>query len=114
MAIARFENITVKNLTFGKSSFGEQTTALADWFVTRARVSSVTNNVKISEKYRVYADIVNFTLNYTPNTRTIVNNQNLYAINYRTFDWRIESVRETDDRMNVILTCVRNDPVAAV
>jgi hypothetical protein len=53
-------------------------------------------------------------LNYTPNTRTIVNNQNLYAINYRTFDWRIESVRETDDRMNVILTCVRNDPVAAV
>ena len=114
MAIARFENIIVKNLTFGTSSFGEQTTTTADWFETRARVSSVSNNVKISEKYRVYADIVNFTLNYTPNTRTIVNNQNLYSINYRSFDWRIESVRETDDRMNVILTCVRNDPVAAV
>ena len=114
MAIARFEKITVKNLTFGKSSFGEQTTSLADWFVTWARVSSVSNNVKISEKYRVYADIVNFTLNYTPNTQTIVNNQNLYAINYRSFDWRIDAVRETDDRMNVILTCVRNDPVAAV
>ena len=114
MAIARFENIIVKNLTFGKSSFGEQTTTTADWFETRARVSSVSNNVKISEKYRVYADIVNFTLNYTPNTRTIVNNQNLYSINYRSFDWRIDAVRETDDRMNVILTCVRNDPVAAV
>ena len=112
MAIARFENITVKNLTFGKSSFGEQTTTTADWFETRARVSSVSNNVKISEKYRVYADIVNFTLNYTPNTRTIVNNQN--SINYRNFDWRIDAVRETDDRMNVILTCVRNDPVVAV
>jgi hypothetical protein len=114
MAIARFENITVKNLTFGKSSFGEQTTSTTDWFQTRARVSSVSNNVRISEKYRVYADIVNFTLNYTPNTKEIVANQNLYSINYRTFDWRIDAVRETDDRMNVILTCVRNDPVAAV
>jgi hypothetical protein len=114
MAIARFENITVKNLTFGKSSFGEQTTASTDWFMTRARVSSVSNNVRISEKYRVYADIVFFTLNYTPNTKEIVANQNLYSINYRGFDWRIDSVRETDDRMNVILTCVRNDPVTAV
>lgn len=114
MAIARFENITVKNLTFGKSSFGEQTTTTSEWFVTRAKVSSVANNVKISEKYRVYADIVNFTLNYTPNTKEIVSNQNLYSINYRTFDWRIDAVRETDDRMNVILTCVRNDPLTAV
>jgi len=114
MAIARFENITVKNLTFGTSSFGEQTTSTTNWFQTRARVSSVSNNVRISEKYRVYADIVNFTLNYTPNTKEIVANQNLYSINYRTFDWRIDAVRETDDRMNVILTCVRNDPVAAV
>jgi hypothetical protein len=114
MAIARFENITVNSLVFGKSSFGEQTTTTALWFATRARVSSVSNNVKISEKYRVYADIVNFTLNYTPNSQTIVANQNLYSINYRGFDWRIDAVRETDDRMNVILTCVRNDPVTAV
>lgn len=114
MAIARFENITVNRLTFGKSSFGEQTTTTGLWFATRARVSSVSNNVKISEKYRVYADIVNFTLNYTPNTREIVDNQNLYSINYRSFDWRIDAVRETDDRMNVILTCVRNDPLTAV
>jgi hypothetical protein len=114
MAIARFENITVNSLVFAKSSFGEQTTTTALWFATRAKVASVSNNVRISEKYRVYADIVNFTLNYTPNTKEIVNNQNLYSINYRTFDWRIDSIRETDDRMNVILTCVRNDPVAAV
>jgi len=114
MAIARFENITVNSLVFGKSAFGEQTTTTALWFATRATVSSVSNNVKISEKYRVYADIVNFTLNYTPNTRTIVDNQNSYSINYRNFDWRIDAIRETDDRMNVILTCVRNDPVTAV
>ena len=114
MAIARFENITVNRLTFGKSSFGEQTTTTGLWFATRARVSSVSNNVKISEKYRVYADIVNFTLNYTPNTREMVRNQNLYAITYNGFDWRIDNIRESDDRMMVVIIAYRNDPVTAV
>lgn len=114
MAIARFENITVNRLTFGSSSFGEQSTTITKWFDTRARVHSVANNVRISEKYRVYADIVNLTLNYTPNTKEIVDNQNLYSIKWRNFDWRIDAVRETDDRMNVIFTCVRNDPLTAV
>ena len=114
MAIARFENITVNRLTFGSNSFGEQSTTISKWFDTRARVHSVANNVRISEKYRVYADIVNLTLNYTPNTKEIVDNQNLYSIKWRNFDWRIDAVRETDDRMNVVFTCVRNDPVTAV
>lgn len=114
MAIARFENITVNNLTFGKSDFGEQSTTQTLWFATRARVHSVANSVRISDKYRVYSDIVNFTLNYTPNTKEIVNNQNLYSINWRGFDWRIDNVRESDDRMTVMILCVRNDPVVAV
>lgn len=75
---------------------------------------SVANNLRISDKYRVYADMVEFTLNYTPNTREIVNNQNLYSLNWKNFDWRIDSVREADDRMTVKLLCVRNDPVVAV
>jgi hypothetical protein len=114
MAIARFENINVNRLTFGKSSFGEQSTTVSLWFATRARVHSVANNVRISDKYRVYSDIVNFTLNYTPNTKEIVDNQNLYSINWKNFDWRIDSIRETDDRMKVMITCVRNDPTTAV
>lgn len=114
MAIARFENITVNSLTFGASTFGEQTTIKTLWFQTRARVHSVSNHVKISEKYRVYADVVNFTLNYTPNTKEMIDNQNLYSINWRNFDWRIDNVREADDRMTVIIACVRNDPVVAV
>ena len=114
MSIARFENITVNRLTFAQSSFGEQSTTVALWFATRAKVHSVSNNVRISEKYRVYADIVNFTINYTPNTKEIVNNQNLYSINWKSLDWRIDSIRETDDRMKVTMTCVRNDPVTAV
>jgi hypothetical protein len=114
MAIARFENINVNRLTFGKSSFGEQTTTIALWFATRAKVHSVTNSVRIADRYRVYADVVNFTLNYTPNTKEVVDNQNLYSINWKNFDWRIDSIRETDDRMKVVLTCVRNDPATAV
>jgi hypothetical protein len=114
MAISRFENITVNSLTFGTSSFGEQSTTVTKWFDTRARVHSVANHVKISEKYRVYSDVVEFTLNYTPNTKEIIDNQNLYSINWRSKDWRIDMVREADDRMTVNLMCVRNDPVAAV
>ena len=114
MAIARFENITVKSLTFGKSDFGEQSTTQTTWFDTRARVSSVANSLKISEKYRLCQDMIYFTLNYTPNTKEIIDNQNLYSIVWRNRDWRIENARESDDRMTVLLTCYRNDPVTAV
>jgi len=114
MAIARFENITINNLTFTKSDFGESTTVQALWFATRARVASVANSLKIADKYRLYQDMINFTLNYTPNMKTIVENQHLYSITYRGKDWRIDNARESDDRMTVVLMCYRNDPVTAV
>ena len=114
MAIARFENLSINNLTFGQSTFGEQSTTQTLWFTTRGRVHAVANSVKITDKYRVYSDVVEFTLNYTPNTRTIIDNQNLYSITWRGFDWRIDNVREADDRMSVKFLCVRNDPVVAV
>lgn len=114
MGIARFENITVNRLSFGTSSFGEQSTTQTEWFKTRAKVHSVANHVRISDKYRTYSDIVEFTLNYTPNTREMVDNQNLYSIIWKTLAWRIDNVREADDRMTVRILCVRNDPVVAV
>jgi len=114
MSIARFENITVNTLSFGASAFGEQSTTNTKWFDTRALVKSVSNSVRISDKYRVYADVVEFTLNYTPNTREMTNNQNLYSINWKSLDWRIDNVRESDDRMKVYILCVRNDPVVAM
>jgi hypothetical protein len=114
MAIARFENVKINNLTFGKSDFGEQSTTQTLWFETRARVSSVANSLKIADKYRLYQDLTNFTLNYTPNMKTIVDNQNLYSITWRGKDWRIDNARESDDRMNVIFMCYRSDPVTAV
>lgn len=114
MAIARFENININNLTFTKSDFGESATVQTLWFATRARVASVANSLKIAEKYRLYQDMTNFTLNYTRNMKAIVDNQNLYSITWRGKDWRIDSARESDDRMNVIFLCYRSDPVTAV
>jgi len=114
MAIARFENIKINNLTFGKSDFGEQSTTQSLWFETRARVASVANSLKIAEKYRLYQDMTNFTLNYTPNMKTIVDNQHLYSITWRGKDWRIDNARESDDRMNIVFMCYRSDPVTAV
>lgn len=114
MAIARFENIAVNNLTFGVSAFGEQSTTQTKWFDTRARVSSVANSLKIADKYRLYQDLINFTLNYTPNTKAMVDRQDLYSITWRGNDWRIDNIRESDDRMTVLILCYRSDPVAAV
>jgi len=112
--VARYENIAVNTLSFGKSDFGEQSTTQTLWFNTRATIADVSNSVRISDKYRVYADIVQMTLNYTPNIKTIVNNQNAYSVTWRGNDWRIDNVRETNDRQFAQLTCVRNDPVVAV
>lgn len=114
MAIARYENLSVNSLSFARSDFGEQSTAQALWFTTRAKVHAVANHVRITDKYRVYSDVVEFTLNYTPNIKTIIDNQNAYSITWRGFDWRIDNVREADDRMTALLLCVRNDPVTAV
>jgi hypothetical protein len=114
MSIARFENININNLTFTKSDFGEGATVQALWFATRARVSSVANSLKIAEKYRLYQDMTNFTLNYTRNMKLIVANQYAYSITYRGQDWRIDSARESDDRMTVMFLCYRSDPITAV
>ena len=114
MAIARFENIKINNLAFASSDFGEQSTTQTLWFETRARVADVANSLKIADKYRLYQDMVTFTLNYTRNMKTIVANQHLYSITYRNHDWRIDNARESDDRMTVLFTCYRNDPVTAV
>ncbi len=114
MAITRYENITVNNLTFSKSSFGEGETTETKWVGTRALVSDVANNVKIADKYRLYQDLVNFTLNYTPNMKQIVDHQQWYSITWRNASWRITDVRESNDRMRVTVMCYRSDPVTAV
>lgn len=114
MSIKRYENITVNNLAFGKSSFGEQSTTETVWFGTRALVGDVANNVKIADKYRLYQDLVNFTLNYTPNMKQMVDHQEAYSITWRNASWRITDARESNDRMRVTFMCYRSDPVTAV
>ena len=110
MGIRRYENIVVNNVTNSVNTIGEYTTTITKWFDTRARVADVANSLRISEKYRVYSDLVGLTLNYTPNTKLMVDNQNLYSITWRGFDWRITDIRESNDRLTVHLLCYRNDP----
>lgn len=114
MGIRRYENIVVNNVANGVDVVGEYTTTITEWFKTRAVVADVSNTVRISERYRVYSDLVNLTLNYTPNTKELVDNQNLYSITWRGLDWRITDVRESNDRMHVMLLCYRNDPDTTV
>ena len=114
MTIKGYENVSVKNVTNGVNTLGEYTTSLTDWFESRALVSEVNNTLLISERYRVYSDMVQFMFNYTPNMKTIVENQNGYAFLYRNKDWRITTCRETNDRQYVVFTCYRNDPTKPV
>jgi len=110
MTIVRYENITINNVTNGVDSIGQYTQTITEWFKTRALTHDVANSVRISERYRVYSDLVNFEVNYTPNTKLIVDNQNNYSITWRNHDWRITDVRESNNRMKVTFLCYRNDP----
>lgn len=114
MAIVRYETLTVNNVTNGTNAVGEYTTTITKWFDTRGLVHDVANTLRISERYRSYSDLVSITLNYTPNVKTMVDNQNLYSITWRNRDWRITDVRESNDRQKATFTCYRNDPVVPV
>jgi hypothetical protein len=114
MAIVRYETLTVNNVTNGTNAVGEYTTTITKWFDTRGLVHDVANTLRISERYRSYSDLVSITLNYTPNVKNMVDNQNLYSITWRNRDWRITDVRESNDRQKATFTCYRNDPVVPV
>lgn len=114
MGIARFEPVEIENVVTVTSAYGEQSSSTVLWYKTRAVISSVANSLLISERYRIYSDLVFMTFNYNSNTKKICDDQNLYAIKYRGKDWRIVEVRETNDRMKVTLLCYRNDPSTTV
>ena len=114
MAIARYENLTINNVVNGIDAFGEYTTSLTKWFETRATVADVRNGLQITKNDRVYTDLVRLTFNYTPNLKTIVDQQPDFAVNWRGADWRITDCMESNDRMFVTLLCYRNDPTTSV
>jgi hypothetical protein len=114
MAIARYENVIVNNVTNSVDDIGQYTTTITPWFNTRARVADVHNALQITANERIYTDLVKLTVNYTPYTRRMVDSQQLYSITYRNQDWRITDCYETNDRMNVTFLCYRNDPVVPV
>lgn len=114
MAIVRYENISVNNVTNGVNAVGEYTTTITNWFDTRGLVHDVANTLRISERYRIYSDLVQITLNYTPNVKAMVDDQNLYSITWRGKEWRISDCREHNDRQKATFICYRADPEVPV
>lgn len=114
MGITRYENITVNHVTNSVDELGQYTTTITPWFNTRALVHDVANSLRISEKYRVYQDLVNLKLNYTPWTKQMVDDQDLYSITWRGQEWRITDCREANDRMSITFMCYYNQPNSPV
>lgn len=114
MSIARFENITINTLTKSVSSIGQYSMTSKELFKTRAVVKDVANSLRTTEKYRVYSDLVNLVVNYSPAMKDIVDNQNQYSLTWRGNEWRITDCRESNDRMSVTLMCYRVDPKVPV
>ena len=114
MAISRYENVDVNNLTFTTSDLGENVTQITKWFTGRPLVQDVKNSLQISNDTRIYQDLTRFVFNYTPWMQQVVMNQNLYSITYRGADWRITDCIEANDKMSVTILCYRNDPVTKV
>ncbi len=112
--VMRYENVVINNVTNGVNEVGQYTATITRWFETRGQVHDIANSLRISDKYRVYTDLLSITLNYTPNIRTIVDNQEAYSLTWRNKDWRISDVRESDDRQRATFMCYRNDPVVPV
>lgn len=110
MAITRFEPVTVVNLIRSIDASGEASISTTDFFMTVARVRDVKNSLKLNELYRLYADYVNFQMNYTQNTRMLVEDQENYGIEWRGDLWRIIDTIESDDRMDVTLLCYYAKP----
>lgn len=110
MGIVRYEPVAVNNVTNGVDDFGEYTTTITKWFDTRAVVSDVANNLKIADRYREYAELVNLRFNYTPNMRDVATTQEDFSITWRGNDWRITDARESNDRMHITLLCYRVEP----
>lgn len=112
--VARYENLAINNVINGVDSLGEYTTTTTKWFDTRGLVHDVANTLRISERYRVYSDLVQITLNYTPNIKRLVDDQNLFSITWRGKEWRITDVREHNDRQKATFICYRADPEVPV
>lgn len=114
MAIARFEPVEVYTLSVTTNNYGTQNVAKTFKFRSNPVVLDVKNSLRITDKYRVYQDLVQFKFNYTRNVQDIVEHQQEYSFKYRGHDWRITDCFEANDRMSVTFMCYRSDPQTAV
>lgn len=112
--VKRYENVGVYTLGFSTTAYGDVTTTETLKFTSRPEVHEVKNSLAITDKYRVYSGLINFTFNFTPNTKDMYDNQSDYSVRWRGNDWRIDSAIESNDRQYVTFLCYRNEPSTKV
>lgn len=112
--VKRYENVEVYELAFTTSAYGDNVTTKTLKFTSRPEVHEVKNSLAITDKYRVYSGLINFTFNYTPYTKLMYDDQNLYSVKWEGLDWRIDSAQTSNDRQHVTFLCYRNDPATKV
>ena len=114
MGIARYEDVNVYTLSFNTNEYGETVTTKTLKFNSKPEIKEVKNDLRITDKYRVYTGLISLTFNFTPYTRDMYDNQNLYSITWRNHDGRIDSPVESNDRMKITFLCYHNDPSTQV
>jgi hypothetical protein len=114
MGIARYEDVNVYTLSFTTNAYGDTVTIKTLKFNSKPEIRTVKNDLRITDKYRVYTGLIYMVFNFTPYTRDMYDFQNLYSITWRGHDWRIDSPVESDDRMKVTFLCYHNDPSTQV
>lgn len=114
MGIARYEDVNVYTLSFNTNAYGDTVITKTLKFNSKPEIKTVKNSLAITDKYRVYTGLIYMVFNFTPYTRDMYDNQNLYSIVWRNHDWRIDSPVESDDRMKVTFLCYHNDPSTQV
>ena len=104
MTIQKFEQVIVNRVTRNVDSFSDNTELLSLWFATRGHIHDIRNPLKLKEFYRQYTSFLDITLNYTPNTYLIGQDNSAYAFNVRTKDWRVIDAVE-NARTSITFLC---------
>ena len=112
--VKRYENVEVYTLGFQTTAYGDVTITETKKFTSRPEVHEVKNSLAITDKYRVYSGLINFTFNFTPNTKDMYDNQQDYSVKWRGNDWRIDSAIESNDRQSITFLCYQNAPSTKV
>ena len=109
--VAKYETVQCNLISRQPNVAGSNVASYLPFFKSRGLIEDVKDSLRLQkEGHRIYDDYLRVTLNYTPNTRAIWNNQENYCFVWRTKTWRIIDAVESNDRMKMSFYCYQSDP----